>query len=827
MENAKMELARTIVENTRTNLFLTGRAGTGKTTFLRRLRANSPKRMVVLAPTGIAAINAGGVTIHSFFQLPFAPYVPGANYSQQNNYKMHKSKTVLIQSFDLLVIDEISMVRADLLDAVDAALRRYRRSSEPFGGVQLLLIGDLQQLAPVARDDEWSILGNYYETPFFFSSHSLMRTSYVTVELETVYRQGDGHFLALLNNVREGNSIQTTLDELNRRYVPGFVPRKEDGFIRLVTHNWQAQQINSKELQRLTGKPVTYNAVVKGKFPEYSYPTEQQLTLKRGAQIMFVKNDTEHRYFNGMIGEVVEIGKNGFKVRPNLDSDEIIDVAPEAWMNTRYALNEQTKEIEEVVEGSFSQYPVKLAWAITIHKSQGLTFDRVMIDASFSFAHGQTYVALSRCKTLEGIVLASPIPNSAVIADSQVQAFNTEMRGRTISGTQVIQMKNEYAVYLLAGLFTFEKERTALAQMDRLLQEYLLKTYPETASAYSQKLHDFDLNVMGVSSRFHTQYTRILSENDGNMETSVLQERVKKGAEYFCQWLTDLRDLACTTSLDIDNASVAKRMKSALSDLRKQTSRRVCLLKYASEKGFHVKQYLDYRAKILLDVERVGFSKDNGKKTTVAHETKKVGLPKEVKNPALYFRLQQWRRHKAAETGKPAYSFLQTKALIAIANYVPTEPRELLRMPCFGEKSLDNFGQEILGIVKDFLRRKADRAPNDGNARIKPDNIADAIEQEGEKSWDVSLRLYKQGYSPARIAEMRDIQANTVMSHLARFLCTGEVKIEELVSAGHIERVKNYLSAHPYTPDIPLSELRNSIGDDITYSELRMVMRSL
>jgi len=366
-----------------------------------------------------------------------------------------------------------------------------------------------------------------------------------------------------------------------------------------------------------------------------------------------------------------------------------------------------------------------------------------------------------------------------------------------------------------------------LAQVERLLQEYLSGTYPDTASAYSQKLHDFDLDVLGVSSRFHTQYTRILTENSGNIEAAVLQERAKKGAEYFYALLLDLHDLACTTRLDIDNASVAKRMKTALSDLRKLTAIRVSLLKYVSEEGFHMKPYLDRKAKVLLDAEGGRLPKEKSPKNAQAHEPKKVALPQEVKNTVLYYRLQQWRRRKAAETGKPAYSFLQTKALIAIANYAPTEPRELLRMPCFGEKSLESYGKEILEIVSGFLREKADNEQGDESSQLPAEKIADTIGREGESSWDVSLRLYKQGCSPARIAEMRDLQVNTVVGHLARFLPTGEVKIEELVSSDHIERIKQYISAHPYTPETSLSELRNSIGDDITYGELRMVLATL
>lgn len=409
-ENSELKLAWDFVEKTGCNIFLTGKAGTGKTTFLRNLRERSPKRMVVLAPTGIAAINAGGVTIHSFFQLPLSPFVPGASFGgrEQKRYKFGKAKRNIIKTLDLLVIDEISMVRADLLDAVDSVMRRYRAHNLPFGGVQLLLIGDLQQLAPVVKDDEWEMMKSYYDTPFFFSSKALNNAGYHTIELQKVYRQQDSSFLALLNSIRENRADDRTLAELNRRYIPGFTPPQGSNYIRLTTHNYQAQQINDRQLALLDGTACDYRASVEGTFPESSFPADETLTLKAGAQVMFIKNDVNKRYYNGMIGEVAFAGRDMIKV-VSKDTGETIDLEPAEWTNSKYALDAKTKEITETVEGVFRQYPLRLAWAITIHKSQGLTFEHAIIDASHSFAHGQTYVALSRCKSLEGMVLGAPL----------------------------------------------------------------------------------------------------------------------------------------------------------------------------------------------------------------------------------------------------------------------------------------------------------------------------------------------------------------------------------------------------------------------------------
>ncbi len=419
-----------IIEKTSANLFLTGKAGTGKTTFLKELKRRSPKRMVVLAPTGIAAINAGGVTIHSFFQLPLSPYLPGTTFAggEKKRFQFSKVKRNIIRTMDLLVIDEISMVRSDLLDAIDSVMRRYRKHDLPFGGVQLLMIGDLQQLAPVVTEHEESMLRQYYDTPFFFSSKALQQASYLTIELQTVYRQQDERFVALLNQIRENKASDETLAALNQRYIPDFQPPKGGDYIRLTTHNIPAQHINEQELGNLPSQVYSFTAEVEGNFPETSYPADFKLLLKKGAQIMFIKNDADHRFYNGMIGEVTAIDNQEIRVMGKDNGEEFILEKAE-WSNSKYTLNEQTQEIEETVEGTFRHYPVRLAWAITIHKSQGLTFEHAIIDASRSFTHGQTYVALSRCKSLEGMVLSSPLSRSAIISDSVQQSYGFSHEG--------------------------------------------------------------------------------------------------------------------------------------------------------------------------------------------------------------------------------------------------------------------------------------------------------------------------------------------------------------------------------------------------------------
>ena len=402
-------LAEEFALHTGRSIYLTGKAGTGKTTFLRRLRSITRKQTAVVAPTGVAAINAGGVTMHSFFQLPFGPFVPTPAGRNQliGQLHMQANRRRVLRELELLVIDEVSMVRADTLDMVDTILRHVRfRPAEPFGGVQVVFIGDLFQLSPVVTDQEWRILAPYYPTPYFFHSLAVRQQPPVHIELDHIFRQSNADFIRVLNEVR-GNSLSPHgLALLQSRYDPAFTPPEGDTYITLTTHNYKADRINAAELDKLPGPPTRFHAQVKGEYPEKSYPAEATLELKEGAKVMFLKNDTEtpRRYFNGKIGVVEEMDDDGITIRCPGDDAPIL-VQRDTWRNIRYTTDPATQQIEEKELGTFTQYPLRLAWAITIHKSQGLTFDKAVIDADDAFAPGQVYVALSRCRSLEGLVL--------------------------------------------------------------------------------------------------------------------------------------------------------------------------------------------------------------------------------------------------------------------------------------------------------------------------------------------------------------------------------------------------------------------------------------
>lgn len=630
--NEESILAWNIIEKTNANLFLTGKAGTGKTTFLKQLKKLSPKRMIVLAPTGIAAINAGGMTIHSFFQLPFSPYVPGTTFGsgEQKRYQFSKLKRNIIRSIDLLVIDEISMVRSDLLDAVDSVLRQYRKRHDlPFGGVQLLMIGDLQQLAPVVTPQEEHLLGQHYDTPFFFSSNALKQVGYLTIELKKVYRQQDEQFISLLNQIRENKASEATLQALNQRYIPNFVPPKEGNYIRLTTHNAPAQYINEQQLAALPAQSFSFTADIEGDFPETSYPADFKLTLKPGAQVMFIKNDPQHRFYNGMIGEVIGVrtDEDGSKITVrSKDSGEEFDLEKMEWTNAKYTLNEKTKEIEETVEGKFMQYPLRLAWAITIHKSQGLTFEHAIIDASHSFTHGQTYVALSRCKTLEGMVLSQPLSRGAIISSQTVDAFTSQLAAP--SQEQISSLELQYIIYCISELFDFYSIRASYEHLMRCLVEFFNGKYPRVVSEY-QKLQVVLKSLIAVSDKFRVQYTGMLARNP-DVRQAELQDRIHKGAMYFFDKIGILSDLIRKSNLDTDNKVARKQFEDRFSVFSEDVKLKERLLKYECSAEFTVTDYLKKKAQFLLLDADASSDSGSGRKS---RRQKKPNEPKVPKTP--------------------------------------------------------------------------------------------------------------------------------------------------------------------------------------------------
>lgn len=434
-DNREFNLAADLVLNSGNLIYLTGKAGSGKTTFLKYIKQTTEKKTVVLAPTGVAALNAGGQTIHSFFKIAPSVYVPDDSRLRSrplpddedrstifDQFKYKKGHKNLILGMELLIIDEISMVRCDLLDVVDRLLRAFReREGEPFGGVQVVLIGDAFQLPPIARDDHWELLREYYETPFFFSSRVLQENKPQYIELKKIYRQHDIEFINLLNNVRENRVSQKDIDLLNSRFLPAIFKNQNLNYVTIATHNSMVDQTNQIKLDELDTELKSYDAEVSGDFPDTMMPTEKTLKLKEGAQIMFIRNDPDKKYFNGKIGRIKSLEPDSIIV--SVPGGKDIKVSKFTWNNIRYEWNSKQKKIEETILGEFSQFPIKLAWAITVHKCQGLTFENVIADLNGSFAPGQVYVALSRCTSIEGLVLKSRINRHIIKTDPHVIRF--------------------------------------------------------------------------------------------------------------------------------------------------------------------------------------------------------------------------------------------------------------------------------------------------------------------------------------------------------------------------------------------------------------------
>lgn len=704
-DNPQLDLAWKFLEQTGANIFLTGRAGTGKTTFLRELRQRSPKRMIVVAPTGVAAINAGGVTVHSFFQLPFGPYIPAMQQGEGGRLKMNfnREKIAIIRSLDLLVIDEISMVRADMLDAVNDVLQRYRDRSKPFGGVQLLMIGDLQQLAPVVKPQEWELIRDHYASPYFFDSRALRSTTYITLELRHIYRQSDGGFIDILNRVRDNAVDPDTLAKLNSRYIAGFEPDDEAGYITLTSHNDTARAINERKLRSLDAPSFTFSCQVEGNFPEYLYPNDSELTLKKGAQVMFVKNDVsgQHRYFNGKIGRVTAIGESKIEVTLD-DAAEPVDVGIDEWTNVKYTIDPQTQEITEAVEGVFRQFPLKPAWAITIHKSQGLTFERAIIDAAESFSHGQVYVALSRCRSFEGLVLRTPLQGRSIIDDATIRAFNKNLEENQPDETVLSAQRRQYYRSLLFDLFDFVPLRIRLLVVRKVLGEHLSGLYPKLTEAWNDMLDRFAAEIVAVSEKFQTQLDDILASAPDAERNPRLTERITKAQAYFLARCRELVEPVVEQSdVVVDNKEVRKQLTGALKKLREVLAVKLAVLGMDNSGGFTIHNYLDTRAKATLDEPKAKPAK--GAKGSKREKTVAEEHSGDVENAGLFALLRVWRRETAAREHVPAYVVMHQAALLAVCRALPRSERELSGIKGIGKVFVSKYGEEVLAIVRDWV----------------------------------------------------------------------------------------------------------------------------
>jgi hypothetical protein len=814
--NHELQLANDFVQYTDCNVFLTGKAGTGKTSFLHNLHKNAVKRMIITAPTGVAAINAGGVTLHSFFQLPFGPFVPGSETYERNKqrqFRFSKEKKRIIQSLDLLVIDEISMVRADLLDAVDAVLRSHRRNNQPFGGVQLLLIGDLHQLSPVAKQNEWHLLEQHYESVYFFSSKALGLTELFTIELTHIFRQSDARFIKLLNRVRDNRLDESSLADLNRRYIQDFTPAEDLGYITLSTHNRSAESINQTRLDGLSKKEHRFKAEVSGDFPEHTYPTLATLLLKEGAQVMFVRNDpsAEKLYYNGKIGKITKMSSKSISVICPGDKQEIV-VEPIIWENIKYTLNEETKEIEEEIIGQFKQYPLKLAWAITIHKSQGLTFEKAIIDAKAAFTHGQTYVALSRCKTLAGMVLSSPLSSRGIETDEAIRCFDENARQDPPSEGRLQTAKISYQQQLLLDCFDFSLLRSRLHYLARLLQGNAGVVQVSGLEDISQLEKKATEDIFVVSENFRRQLRTIFADGGLPESDAVILERISKASAWFQEKFAEIFEESMPKlHVETDDSKLRKKIGNALSNLKKEIAVKVAGVQYC-EDGFSPSSF--YRA---ISAAEIDFAPEKGKKRRPP-----VYTESDVAHPELFQTLKAWRSRKAKKEEVAHFQILHQQVLLQIVVCLPGNTADLKKINGVGKKTIEKYGEELVKLVlayreKHGIEKVVLSEPKEPPQESTP--AKDAALPFGTKQ--ITFDMFNNGLSIAQIAQKRGLVQSTIEGHLSFFVEKGKLDINKLLSPEKQQAIEKGLAADHKNS---LSEAKNALGADYSYGEIKMML---
>ncbi|MGZ3880128.1 MAG: helix-turn-helix domain-containing protein [Flavisolibacter sp.] len=817
--NTLFTLASDLVNHTSKNIFLTGKAGTGKTTFLRYIRENCPKQMAVVAPTGVAAINAGGVTIHSFFQLPLSPFIPGG-FSQNNHVttkhtllsrlRLNSERRKIFQELELLVIDEISMVRCDVLDAIDLVLRHVRyRHNERFGGVQVLFIGDMFQLPPVVREQEWNLLRDYYNGPYFFDSHVMKDDPPLYLEFTTIYRQTEERFINLLNKVRNNEMDDEYLEALHDRYQPGFFGDRSDGYILLTTHNEKAREMNACELAKLSGRLFTYSASIDGDFPETAFPAAHDLQLKIGAQVMFIRNDTDKgkRFFNGKIGVVTDLDKEKILVQCK-DEDFPVEVTKEKWQNIRYTLDRSTRQLNEDVLGSFSQYPLRLAWAITIHKSQGLTFEKAVIDAGKAFAPGQVYVALSRCTGLEGIVLHSKVNPSSLCADNRIVQFTKNIAPIDQVQEQLTEAKKAYQLKVLSSLFEFRKALNSLKELHKYLLEHASSFNVEAMPWTDEVIIKLE-SLQTTAGKFSHQLTRLFAVTPKAEDNLELQERLKTAANWFMNETKAVIEQVLTSPAITDSSIHAKEYNDLLREAFVNLTMQNFLLQ-----GFTGKLNMENFHR-----RKKNFVTPSFPVNSYAGASQKKQI--EVAHPALYFRLKKLRDNICARKNQPIYLVAGSRTLEEMTNYLPQTIDELEKISGFGKTKLDSYGNDFLNIITEYC------GENNLTSNISAKTPKRKRKETREPKVDTkaeTFKLYQQGKTTSQIASERKLTTQTIEGHLAYYVEKGFVKVEDLLTK---EKILLIEVAIKEMRGASLTQIKDKLSPNVSFGEIRLVLASL
>ncbi|MBL7747651.1 MAG: helix-turn-helix domain-containing protein [Chitinophagaceae bacterium] len=825
--NELFHLAIQLVNQSNRNIFLTGKAGTGKTTFLKYIRENSPKQMAVVAPTGVAAINAGGVTIHSFFQLPLSPFIPEARgtgfqapgqeisnkHSLISRLRFNTDKKKVLQQLEILVIDEISMVRCDTLDAIDTILRHVRqRPHERFGGVQMLFIGDMLQLPPVIKEQEWNLLSDYYRGQYFFDSKVLEEEPPLYIEFDKIYRQSEERFISLLNQVRNNALDEDGMKILESRFQPSFRRSKQDGYIILTTHNNKASEINARQLGNLDTPLFSYQAEIVDEFSDRAFPADEVLHLKAGAQVMFIRNDAAEkgkRFFNGKIGTVSKLEENKIFVQCDGESSAI-EVSKEKWENIRYTMNKATRQLDSDVLGSFTQYPLRLAWAITIHKSQGLTFEKAIIDAGEAFAPGQVYVALSRCTSLDGMVLQSRVRPSSLFSDARIVEFSQ----RSASSNQLQQelsfARKHYQLTILQSLFDFAQVINSCKETLEYILENSSSFNPESIS-WTQELLATLEKLQDTGKKFQLQLQYLFQQSESPENNQLLQERIRAGAQYYIAETGTLIQFIQRSPAITDSRLHSKEYNDSSKEVFAKLAEKKFLLEGISGK-FDIEIFQQRKKQFILPAVSINaYAGASQKQTDSPH-------------PVLHQQLRRIRENICSRKDLPIYIVAGTNTIDEMARYLPQTLVELRKISGFGDAKVDKYGQPFLDAIIAYCEErglsslinekkpKKEKKQRTGPARKKGDTYAE------------TLKLYTEGKSIIEIASERNLSRGTIEGHLAKFISSGEVKIEDIISPEKISLIETALEDFNGKS---ISPIKQQLGDDVSFGEIKLVMASL
>ncbi|MEI6020388.1 MAG: helix-turn-helix domain-containing protein [Bacteroidota bacterium] len=829
--NPQFSLVLNFINQTNQSIFLTGKAGTGKTTLLRYIKQNTYKQSAIIAPTGVAAINAGGSTIHSFFQFAFNPFIPyfkdngQYDYSKMsvNTHKYNAQRLAIIRQLELLIIDEISMVRADLLDRIDYTLRVVRKKYDlPFGGVQLLLIGDMHQLPPVAQQEEWKIMEQHYLSPFFFDSYAIQKHTPVYIELEKIYRQSEEKFVELLNKVRNNRLDAPALELLNSRFREKISDQDYQNNITLTTHNRKADEINNKNLAALKTKAYSYKAELNGLFSDKNYPVDETLILKVGTRVMFLKNNTEKNYYNGKIGIITFLDNEKVKVKCEEDNYEI-EVSAEKWQNVSYQVEAKSKQIQEEVLGTFSQLPLRYAWAITIHKSQGLTFDKLIIDAADSFSAGQVYVALSRCRSIEGLSLSSKIKNNALFNDKNILNFSQQKQNETELQQSFYDSKKNYSKVIICELFDFENVTDLNLNFQKAVHTFQNKLSGDSLQWANVLMHEIKLNT-DVADKFKPQLQQLLDSPISIEQNDNLQNRIKQAAIYFTDKTNNILQQLNACSM----LTESKEAAGELNDLLQQFLEQIFFKNYfftLLTNGFAFADFVNYKLKIQYPQLKIN----------VYATAKNIKINSDTPHPKLYRELVLLRDEICNDEMKPIYLVAANKTLIELCQFLPVNETELVKISGFGPAKVESFGDRFLKRIKIYLFENnlesnmaamPDKKKKKSSAKkVKSDEGMDVERFTSLKkvnTKEATFNMFKENFSIQEIAESRKLTVSTIQNHLLPYVASNEINLSKLVDE---KKQKAILKAlENYNKEDGLAAVKNQLPENVSYADIKFTM---